>query len=180
MTEFLLQFAQNIGYFLILPIIIAWSISFLSSLLSQWLTIHTSYTITAILSFFGVVIHELSHLIVAIIFRHHITEFRLWQISDDGVLGYVNREYNPSSFYQKLGNIFISIAPIVGVTAAICSLIKFIWVPGLYIRNTFVILIIGSLLLGFNLSAADWQNFRRGIPLYLIVILFISTLQYLF
>lgn len=68
MTEFLLQFAQNIGYFLILPIIIAWSISFLSSLLSQWLTIQTSYTITAILiSFFGVVIHELSHLIVAII-----------------------------------------------------------------------------------------------------------------
>ncbi|ORI55986.1 hypothetical protein BMS67_06705 [Leuconostoc mesenteroides subsp. cremoris] len=46
--------------------------------------------------------------------------------------------------------------------------------------NTIVILIIGSLLLGFNLSAADWQNFRRGIPLYLIVILFISTLQYLF
>lgn len=82
MTEFLLQFAQNIGYFLILPIIIAWSISFLSGLLSQWLTIQTSYTITAILSFFGVVIHELSHLIVAIIFRHHITEFRLWQISD--------------------------------------------------------------------------------------------------
>ncbi|WP_260166373.1 hypothetical protein [Leuconostoc mesenteroides] len=57
---------------------------------------------------------------------------------------------------------------------------KFIWVPGLYIRNTIVILIIGSLLLGFNLSAADWQNFRRGITLYLIVILFISTLQYLF
>lgn len=102
MTEFLLQFAQNIGYFLILPIIIAWSISFLSSLLSQWLTIHTSYTITAILSFFGVVIHELSHLIVAIIFRHHITGFRLWQISDDGVLGYVNREYNPSSFIKNL------------------------------------------------------------------------------
>ncbi|MGO2708857.1 MAG: hypothetical protein ACTIAH_06855, partial [Leuconostoc mesenteroides] len=49
-----------------------------------------------------------------------------------------------------------------------------------HIRNTIVILIIGSLLLGFNLSAADWQNFRRGILLYLIVILFISTLQYLF
>ncbi|QEA58969.1 hypothetical protein FGL74_04220 [Leuconostoc koreense] len=180
MIDFSTQFAQNIGYFLVLPIIVAWLISFLSGLLSQWLTIHTSYIITAILSFFGVVIHELSHLIIAIVFRHHITGFRLWQISDDGVLGYVNREYNPSNFYQKLGNVFISIAPIAGITSVIWLLMNFIWVPGLSIRNVLVILIIGSLLLGFNLSSADWQNFRRGIPLYLMVILLISILQYVF
>ncbi|GMA70013.1 hypothetical protein GCM10025879_12590 [Leuconostoc litchii] len=178
MSNFLLLLAHNIIYFLVIPIIIAWFISFLSGFLTQWLTLHTSYRITAILSFFGVITHEVSHLIVAIIFRHHILEFRLWQISDDGVLGYVNREYNPHSFYQKLGNTFISVAPVVGVSSVILILMKFVWTPGSYLKNIIVIVIICSLLLGFNLSTTDWRNFGRGVPFYIIVIIIVSTLQY--
>lgn len=179
MIDFLSLLAHNIAYFLILPVLVAWFISFLSGTLTNWLTIHTSYTTTAVLSFFGVVTHEISHLIVAMIFRHHVIGFRLWQISDNRVLGYVNREYNPHSFYQRLGNTFISVAPVVGISSVIWLLIEFVWSPDSYIKNLIVAVIIGSLLLGFNLSATDWRNFGRGVPLYIIVILVVTILQYI-
>ena len=59
----------------------------------------------------GTILHELSHLIMCLIFRHKVKQVKLFrpiQSKKDGVLGYVNHSFNPSSTYQKVGNFFIS------------------------------------------------------------------------
>lgn len=61
----------------------------------------------------GTPIHELSHLVMCIVFGHRINEVSLFRIGNDGVLGYVNHSYNKKNIYQKVGNYFIGIAPIV-------------------------------------------------------------------
>ena len=180
MTDWLNTVGEQLLFFFILPITVVYLVGSLSSYLTDQLNRWLGYALTAILSFFGVVIHEFSHLTAALIFRHHIVSFCLWQISDDGILGYVNREYNPKSYYQRLGNFFISLAPILGIYLTIWFLLSFGWVTGWHIRNVIIIFILVSLLLGFHLSQADWQNFWRGTPFYLALILIISTVKYIF
>lgn len=64
--------------------------------------------------FIGTFIHELSHAIMCIIFSHKITKIKLFQVNSvDGILGYVHHSYDSSNIYQRIGNFFIGIAPIV-------------------------------------------------------------------
>lgn len=58
----------------------------------------------------GVIVHELSHLLVALLFGHHINSFRLLitDVPDNGgALGYVNHSWNRKNYYQFLGNALI-------------------------------------------------------------------------
>ena len=61
----------------------------------------------------GTPIHELSHLVMCLVFFHRIEGVSLFQIGNDGVLGYVEHSYNRKNIYQRIGNYFIGIAPIV-------------------------------------------------------------------
>lgn len=82
----------------------------------------------------GVIVHELSHLLVALLFGHHINSFRLLitDVSNDGgALGYVNHSWNKKNYYQFLGNALIGTAPIFGCTLVLILLTRFM-VPGLY------------------------------------------------
>ncbi|MFB9770350.1 hypothetical protein [Lactiplantibacillus modestisalitolerans] len=85
----------------------------------------------------GIVIHELSHLIVAVLFRHGIQSVRLIKrphltagSDDDLALGYVNHTWQAGNYYQVIGNLFIGVAPIFGCTAALLGLDYWLW-PGL-------------------------------------------------
>ncbi|MBU3102374.1 MULTISPECIES: metalloprotease family protein [Clostridium] len=90
----------------------------------------------AITAIIGVPIHELSHAILCLVFRHKISKLVLLQKKDEnGVLGYVNHAYNPNSIYQQTGNFFIGIAPIFGGISAIIALMYTI-IPKTY--NQFI------------------------------------------
>ncbi len=68
----------------------------------------------------GTIVHELGHAIFCVIFRHKITDLRLFDPDPEtGSLGYVIHSYNPASIYQLVGNFFIGIGPILLGTAII-------------------------------------------------------------
>ncbi len=61
----------------------------------------------------GTVIHELGHALFCVVFRHKITEMKLFSPDPaNGTLGYVAHSHDPSSRYQKVGNFFIGTGPI--------------------------------------------------------------------
>ncbi len=68
----------------------------------------------------GTIVHELGHAIFCVIFRHKITDLKLFDPDPEtGSLGYVIHSYNPASIYQLVGNFFIGIGPILLGTAII-------------------------------------------------------------
>jgi hypothetical protein len=76
--------------------------------------------------FIGTVVHEISHMIMALIFNHKIVKvelFRPRKYKEDGVLGFVRSTYNPNSVYQQVGNFFIGIAPMILGTLTIWLLL---------------------------------------------------------
>ncbi|MGY3414359.1 tryptophan-rich sensory protein [Bacillus mycoides] len=76
----------------------------------------------------GVPVHELGHAIMCLVFRHKIiaTQFFPTDISQ-GALGYVQHQYNQKSIYQRIGNFFIGIGPIIsGITALILLMRYFV------------------------------------------------------
>ncbi|CEN22961.1 hypothetical protein [Paraclostridium sordellii] len=81
--------------------------------------------------FIGTVVHELSHLLMALLFNHKIIAvelFRPKKYKNDGVLGFVKHTYNSKSLYQQIGNFFIGIAPMIFGTF-------FIWVLLILLSN---------------------------------------------
>lgn len=89
-----------------------------------------------ITGFIGVPIHELSHAIAALLFKHRITAIKLLQRPDvNGIMGYVEHSYNQNSIYQQVGNFFIGIAPIFGGIACMVALMH-VTIPETY--NNFV------------------------------------------
>lgn len=77
----------------------------------------------------GTPVHECAHALFCLIFGHKITEMKLFQInSDDGTLGYVCHSYNRKNIYQRIGNFFIGIAPIL-VISAVLYLLAWLLLP---------------------------------------------------
>lgn len=61
----------------------------------------------------GTPIHELGHLLQCFIWGHRVTKVKFLQLnSPNGVLGYVEHQYNPGSIYHQIGNFFIGMGPI--------------------------------------------------------------------
>ncbi len=61
----------------------------------------------------GCSVHELSHAFFALIFGHKIKEITLFKPNSSGEsMGHVSHSYNKKSIYQKTGNFFIGIGPL--------------------------------------------------------------------
>jgi len=97
-------------YFLIFPLVFVFAIFNLGHLLvgkavfNHPIARHT-YSLFGLI---GTPTHELSHLVMALLFGHKITGVKLfsWRTK-----AYVRHSYNASSSFQVMGNFFIAIAP---------------------------------------------------------------------
>ncbi|HLO12641.1 MAG TPA: hypothetical protein VK190_10530, partial [Pseudoneobacillus sp.] len=66
-----------------------------------------------ITAWIGVPIHEIGHLLQCFIWGHRVKKVKLLQLNrSDGVLGYVEHQFNPNNFYQQVGNFFIGLGPL--------------------------------------------------------------------
>ena len=112
----IINILSNIISQLIYFIGIIFAVGYLISIFNRVFYKIFNYSRVAVYStgFIGTPIHELGHALLCLVFFHKIDEIKLFQTDDEnGVLGYVNHSYNPRNLYQKTGNYFIGIAPIV-------------------------------------------------------------------
>ncbi|MFB3165454.1 hypothetical protein ABLO26_29300 [Neobacillus sp. 179-J 1A1 HS] len=87
----------------------------------------------------GTPVHELGHLFQCFIWGHRVTKVKFLQLNNpNGVLGYVEHQYNPSSIYQQIGNFFIGMGPVFSGIGAL-MLGMYVLVPeSFYSFNTYI------------------------------------------
>ncbi|WP_295156027.1 hypothetical protein [uncultured Brachyspira sp.] len=71
-----------------------------------------SKTEVYITGWIGTPIHELSHALFCLLFRHKINDIKLFSAKSD-TIGYVLHSYDSRSWYQQMGNFFIGVGPII-------------------------------------------------------------------
>ncbi|HLP17725.1 MAG TPA: hypothetical protein VK470_15790 [Bacteroidota bacterium] len=75
----------------------------------------------------GTPVHELSHAVFCIVFRHKITDMKLYSpTGTDGSLGYVRHTYDSKSLYQQAGNFFIGAGPVIAGTYVLYLLLMYL------------------------------------------------------
>jgi len=134
----ILNYALVLGSLLGIPAGFAWLLTLVNRQTKSNLVTKFGINSQVYLGCLGIVIHETSHLIMAVIFRHGIQSVRLLKLphlntrngDDDLALGYVNHTWNQHSVYQNIGNLFIGVAPIFGCTASLLGL-DYLLFPGL-------------------------------------------------
>lgn len=122
----------------------------------------------------GAPIHELSHAIFCLLFHHKIIEIKLFQIdSKTGILGYVHHSYNKNNWYQKIGNFFIGIAPIIVISLILYLLLLWMLPDIIYLIKTEVVNFYGirSIINIFKILSNCFKNIYFW--LYIIVSLFL-------
>lgn len=77
----------------------------------------------------GTPVHEFGHWIFCIIFGHKVKEVRFFKPdTKSGTLGFVNHTYDKKSIYQRIGNFFIGIGPII-VGTGVLALVAYFTIP---------------------------------------------------
>lgn len=155
----------------------------------------------------GVMIHELSHLLMALVFGHHIVDFQLlvppWKLNpqaDGQALGYVVHQ-GKNNWWSKAGNVFIGLAPLFGGTLVLWLVTYFGWpelaqfeqhlltgaaaphslMPTHWGRWIIWLLVTLQIAIGgFDLSPADYQNAGAGVVTLLVGLYGFSWLGALF
>lgn len=126
----------------------------------------------------GVVVHEISHALVAKLFGAKILDIKLFQKPnrENGYrMGYVKSESfygnNSEHLHANLGAGLSAVAPILLILPLIIFLLFNIINSNSYLIKIGDLLLISSLFWGLNLSPVDWHNARLAIlPLLILLI----------
>ncbi len=108
-------------------------LGFLHSVIYKYTTRYFSrifgWTGIIVTGIIGTPIHELSHYLMAKIFRHRVHSVNLFHPErDTGKMGHVEHSYDTRSIYQKIGNFFIGSSPIIFGSGALVLLL-YIFTP---------------------------------------------------
>jgi hypothetical protein len=105
----ILELVYLVGIF----ILIGFLLGFLEKLSNTFLVRAFGSRGVLLTAWIGTPIHEMGHLIQCFIWGHRVTKVKLLQLNNpNGVLGYVEHQYNLNSIYQQVGNFFIGLGPI--------------------------------------------------------------------
>lgn len=189
-----LTFLEQVGLYVILvPAIMGTCLSLTGRRAKQMVVNLWGTRSQALLGGIGVMIHELSHLAVAILFGHHINHVTLLHIPNprdpqDTGLGVVNHTWNNHNWYQRLGNFFIGIAPLFGCTIILWIITNCLfpvilvqlalptWHPTPFSWWRFLLWIVLTFNIsigGFDLSGADIHNSLMGIGTLVVLTLLV-------
>ena len=184
----MLDFFILINLFVLIPIIIyGIIIAFLNKKNAKNLQAPSKWWIYTLCGFIGTPIHEFSHFIFNLIFLHKIKEVALYRpikSKKDGILGYVNFSYNPSSLYQNIGLFFTGIGPMIGGCTVLYLLLRFL-LPNVfsslqftYIDNLNFIDILtklwDSMCNNFKCLFTQYEN-KQNFALFMVLAFSIST-----
>lgn len=154
----------------------------------------------------GTIIHELSHLIICILFGLPINKVVLFHYEPEtGSLGHVDYSFNPLSIKDRIGAALSGIAPVIGISVVeyliyyklfpnniinlindlkqynIIEFIKDFFLPGGNALHLILFIIISVFLLsGYSISNADLSSVKIGIIPLILIAIFISLLSMLF
>lgn len=137
--EFLTQYFTYIIQLFGILILIGYIIGFFNKQIFTMLQRsfgRSSIYLTAII---GTPIHELGHLFMSIIFMHKINSVELLKFDKNSTeLGRVVHSYNKKNIYQRVGNFFIGIGPIIFGISVMVFLLKYM-VPDSYTHFLYMI-----------------------------------------
>ena len=72
----------------------------------------------------GTPIHELSHVAMCLVFRHRIDDVALFEPDlKSGRLGFVRHSFTKANWFERVGNVFIGLAPLAGGALALAALL---------------------------------------------------------
>lgn len=118
----------------------------------------------------GVTVHEFSHYLFCLIFRHKVDSVKFFKPNwETGVMGYVHHTYNVHSLYQSIGQVFISLAPMIVGSSLIILLSRVFGIsdiglksilenPNLVLKYTtfiYIFICISSYMI------CSWQDFKN-------------------
>ena len=118
----------------------------------------------------GSAVHELSHALLCVVFRHKVDAVRLFDLNPAAErVGFVRHRYNRRSLYQQAGNFFIALAPIfVGAIVVYAAGILLVpevlaWPSFKDIPDTRLAGFLGAVIRSF-IALSAWENY--GNPAY--------------
>ena len=122
--DFLVDCGLILLYLIGSIVVVGLILGIFKNLICQYMQYALGFGGILITAWIGTPIHELGHALMCFVFHHKVRDVQLFNPDrTTGVLGYVNHSYNPKSIYQKIGNFFIGIAPILSGTGVIMLLL---------------------------------------------------------
>ena len=120
----LLEFMGQAALVLLPFVVFAVAVHFIEQLVSQRLARRFGWNSVLWTGWLGTPIHELSHALACVLFRHNIDKIALFEPDlETGRLGYVRHSYVRGNWYQEVGNVLIGVAPLIGGSVALVFLL---------------------------------------------------------